>query len=239
MNIRQVVLILSFACVTLLLANTSSAKQYRISSFNHDTTQIDVTYKVMRKVYQRLGHDFELIRYPGKRSLVEANNGQVSGELMRIKALEKTLNNMIRIPVAIGSLKVMAITRKGERKVTGIAGLIGKHVGVVRGVELTERLTKNHQRQIVNSIDSLFKVLLNEHVEVILFPKLDAEKYIAAHQMEGKVNISEASILEVKLYHYIHESRAKLAAELTELLQDMERTGELDALNHLTEQASY
>ncbi len=239
MNIGHRVLTFSIACLVLMLAIPSSAEQYRISTFDHDTAQIDVTNKVMRRVYQRLGHDFELVRFPGKRALIEANQGQVDGSLVRIKAVEKQLNNLIRIPTSIGSFKVMAITRVGEPKITGIAGLIGKHVGIVRGVELTERLTKNHQRQTVNSIDSLFKILLSEHVEVILFPKLDGEKYIQAHQLGDKVNISNNPILDVKLYHYVHKSKAKLAEQLTELLKQMERTGELDSLNYFSEQASY
>lgn len=239
MNITRRVLTLSIACSALMLATFSSAEQYRISTFDHDTAQIDVTKKVMRKVYQRLGHDFELVRFPGKRALVEANQGQVNGELVRIKALEKELTNLIRIPTAIGSFKVMAITRVGEPKITGIAGLIDKHVGIVRGVELTERLTQNHQRLIVNSIDSLFKVLLSEHVEVILFPKLDGEKYIQTHQLGDKVKLSNNPILNVKLYHYIHKSKAKLAEQLTELLKQMESTGELDSLNYFSEQASH
>lgn len=215
------------------------AQTFRIATFEHDTTQIDVTHTVMKKVYQRLGHDIELVRFPGKRALIEANKGTVDGELIRIKKLEQQLNNMIRLPTAIGRLRIMALTRKGEPKVVGMGGLIGKRIGIVRGVEITDKLSQNQKREIVNSIESLFKILLTEHVDVILFPELDAEKYLAAHQLHDKITINKAPILDVKLYHYLHKSQAKLAQQLTELLQQLEENGELDAMNYYAEQAGY
>jgi polar amino acid transport system substrate-binding protein len=230
---------LAFIFIISLFAHSTWAQTFRIGTFEHDTTQIDVTYTVMKKVYQRLGHELELVRFPGKRALVEANKGTVDGELIRIKKVEKQLNNLIRIPTSIGRLRVMALTRAGDSEIVGMGGLIGKRIGIVRGVELTDKLTQNQNREIVNSIQSLFKILLTEHVDVILFPELDAKKYLAAHQLEDKITINKAPILDVKLYHYIYKGQQKLASQLTELLAKLEKSGELDAMNYYAEQAGY
>ena len=141
----------------MLSASLSYSDQIRISTFEHDTAQIDVSAKVMAKLYQRLGHEMGLIRFPGKRSLIEANNGSVNGELLRVKVAADLLPNLVRIPTKIDSLKAMALTLKGKPKVVGMGGLIGQRIGILRGVELTERVTQNLSRQILNSIDSLLK----------------------------------------------------------------------------------
>ena len=215
----------------LVIASFGSwAKEVRISTFEHDTLQLDTAIHVMESIYQRIGYDMQIVRFPGKRSIVEANLGSVDGELVRIKSVETQATNLIRIPYAIGSLKAMAITRTGQPKVVGMAGLIDKRVGILRGVELTERMTKNLDRQILNSIDSLFSILLSDRVDLILFPELDALKYIKTHKLEGKVVISDNPIFSVPLYHFVHKDSKELVDQLIAEMTKMKQGGELQKL---------
>lgn len=230
------ILILALSLSSLLLSPVSEAKQLRIATFDQESVQIDVTFKVLRKVYQRLGHDIELVRFPGRRSLVETNNGETHGELIRIKSLENKFTNLLRIPTSVASMKLMAFSLKENAPVVGIAGLIGKRVGIVRGVEITDRLTKNQDRQMVNSIESLFQILLNGQVDLVIFPKLDSQFYLNAHNLNDKVVMSKHPLMEIKLFHYLHKSQAEMAKQLTELLKQMDSHGELDALNYSIEQ---
>ncbi len=224
-------------CTLILTAQYSMSDQVRISTFEHDTIQIDVSVKVITKLYQRLGHDMILIRYPGKRSLVEANQGRVDGELIRVKAASKLIPNLQRIPIQIGRLKGMALTKVGKPKIVGMGGLIGKKVGILRGVELTDRITRSLPRVVMNSIDSLFQSLLLGRVDVILFPDLDAKEYLRVHELTTKVVINSTPVIEVPLYHFIHKSKPDLIQKMTSLLEKLERTGELDAIIYSAEQA--
>lgn len=209
----------------------------RISTFNHETTQMDVSIKVIHKLYQRLGHEMKLTRFPGKRSLIEANQGRFDGELIRVKAASKLMPNLERIPVEVGRLKGMSLTLTGKPKIVGMGGLIGKRVGILRGVELTERITQNLPRVIMNSIDSLFQSLLLGRVDVILFPDLDAKEYIKLHQLSEKVVIHTTPVVEAPLYHFIHKNKPVLIKEMTELLEKLKKSGELDAIIDSAEQA--
>jgi polar amino acid transport system substrate-binding protein len=220
-----------------MLSMPSFGQQIRISTFEHETAKIDVSIIVMKKIYQRLGHELKIVRFPGKRALVEANNGGVDGELIRVKGVEKQLSNLVRIPVSIGTLQAMALTRAEDPVVVGMAGLLGKTAGILRGVEITERLTKNMARYMLNSIDSLFLSLLNERVDLILFPKFDAVEFIKSHQLEDKISMNKNPILSVALYHYIHKDKKALAEDMTKLLQQMKESGELDALIYSAEQS--
>ncbi len=217
-------------CLSLFASFNSWAKEVTISTFEHDTPQLDTSIYVMKSIYQRIGYDMKIIRFPGKRSIVEANLGSVNGELVRVKNIETQATNLIRIPYAIGSLKAMAITRTGQAKVVGMAGLIDKRVGILRGVELSERITKNLDRQILNSIESLFSILLSGRVDLILFPELDALEYIKIHKLEGKVIISDNPIVAVPLYHFVHKDSKRLADQLTAEMKEMKQGGELKEL---------
>ncbi|MEH6449701.1 MAG: transporter substrate-binding domain-containing protein [Oleispira sp.] len=230
---------LSVYCLFSLMLCTqySVGDQVRISTFEHETAQMDFSIKVMTSIYQRLGHDMLLIRFPGKRSLVEANQGTVDGELIRVKAIANQVPNLVRIPTSVGRLKAMALTLTESPAVTGMGGLIGKKVGIIRGVELTDRITRSLTRQVLNSIDSLFQALLKGRVDVILFPEFDAKKYMEQHDLMGKIIINKAPIIEVPLFHYIHKSQPSLIQEMTEILGKLEESGELDGIILSAEQA--
>lgn len=221
----------------LIVCNPSWAQNVRISTFEQETVQIDIAINIMESIYKRLGHTMTIVRFPAKRSLVEANLGTVNGELIRVEAIEEQAANLIRIPFAIGRLKVVAITRTGQPKVKNMTGLKSKRVGILRGVEFTDQVTKHLDRQALNSIKGLFDILLSSRVDVILFPELDALQYIKFNDLEYKLDVSTFPIMEVELYHFIHKSSKALADQLFEEMKEMDQSGELAVLIETVEQA--
>jgi polar amino acid transport system substrate-binding protein len=221
----------------LIVCNPSWAQNVRISTFEQETVQIDIAINIMESIYKRLGHTMTIVRFPAKRSLVEANLGTVNGELIRVEAIEEQAANLIRIPFAIGRLKVVAITRTGQPKVKNMTGLKSKRVGILRGVEFTDQMTKHLDRQALNSIKGLFDILLSSRVDVILFPELDALQYIKFNDLEYKLDVSTFPIMEVELYHFIHKSSKALADQLFEEMKEMDQSGELAVLIETVEQA--
>ena len=220
-----------------LLTNVSSGEDVRISTFQHETLQIDVSVLVMNNIYERLGHEMKLIRFPGKRALVQANEGSVDGELIRVKSVESQLPNLVRIPVVIGHIKGMALSLKDSPEIVGKEGLVDKRIGILRGVELTNRITTNLSRQVLNSIDSLFQSLLVGRVDVVLFPELDAKKYLADNQLAQQIKIHREPIITVPLYHYLHKNKPTLIQQVTQTLEKLKTNGELDAIISSAEQA--
>ncbi|MFT4908382.1 MAG: polar amino acid transport system substrate-binding protein [Oleispira sp.] len=229
----------SLCCFIIAMVSTSfsHSEEITISTFKQNTAQIEVSASVMSEVYQRLGYDMKLAFYPGKRSIVEANKGTVDGELIRIEATSQLLTNLIRIPTPVDSLKVMAITRTGDAEITGMKELVGKKIGVLRGIELTDNIVQNLLHQTVDSIESLFKILLGGRVDVILFPDLDAEEYIQLNGLGDKIVINPTPMLEVFLYHFINKSKPTLIKDMSELLAKLKETGELDLITRKAEQS--
>lgn len=229
------------ALLSLLLVASCSlwAKEIRISTFEHDTPQLNAAINVMTNIYKRIGYDMTLVRFPGKRSLVEANLGNTDGELLRIKAIERKYPNLLPVPYSIGGLTAMALVRTGQPQVVGISGLLDKRVGILRGVEFTEILTKNLDREILNSIDSLFSILLSGRVDVILFPPLDARIYIKKHGLENKIDMTVQPIIAVPLYHFLHKKSKVIADELSIEMKRMKKSGELEELIESAAQSQY
>ncbi|MFT7261916.1 MAG: polar amino acid transport system substrate-binding protein [Glaciecola sp.] len=220
-------LLLAVSCGT---SHNVLANEITIATFHFETEQVNHGIKVMTEIYRNIGYEMKLMRFPSTRSLVEANLGTTQGELMRIKEIQKDYPNLVRIPYPISSIKSMALTLSGQPEINNVEGLLSKRVGVLRGLKYTNTLTQNLDREILNSIDSLFAVLLAGRVDVILFPELDAQKYIKSHQLDDKVNISTYPIVDIPLYHFVHKDSRTVIELLNKKMSEMNATGALATL---------
>jgi polar amino acid transport system substrate-binding protein len=237
MNIIKAALLNLLLAATFGVSYTACAKEVSIATLEHNTPQVNAAVIVMTEIYKRIGYDMTIVRFPGKRSLVEANLGTTNGELLRIQSIESHYPNLVRVPYAIGRLSAFAVVHKGQPMVTDLSGLVGKRVGILRGVEYTEILTRNLDRQILNSIDSLFQILLNGRVDVILFPERDARKYIKIHGLENEIDMGEKAIINIPLYHFLHKDSHAIADELAEEIKRMTKSGALEKLIEETDQS--
>ena len=70
--------------------------------------------RIMREAYRRIGRTMELKSFPGERSIQNANNGEVDGELFRRAGIEEAYPNLIRIPVVLGTGKWGVFTKEDK-----------------------------------------------------------------------------------------------------------------------------
>ena len=228
------------AVLAMLLGSTTPshvyAQQIRIASINDQIPRLIVSQSIMSQIYQRLGHTMTIVNFPAKRSLVEVNNGSANGELARGSIIEASNPNLIRIPYAIGTVKLVAIHTKNTPQVTQLAQLKNQRIGVMRGLVVTDKITEQLPREMYNDLTGLFKGLINDRVDVILFTKLGAEHYIRKFKLEDKLVISDKPLLEIPLYHYLHQRSHGIAQALTAEMKKMHTAGELHDLIKAEEQ---
>jgi hypothetical protein len=217
-------------CLLLLTSCVTWAEDINIATFSLDTLQVDNAIAVMTPIYKRIGYGMSVIRFPGKRSLVEANSGTTGGELVRIASIEDSYPNLVRIPYAIGSVRVMAMTQRGQPAINERSSMVGKRVGILRGVEIFDILTKSMKREVVNSISSLLEILLNGRVDVILFSESDITRYLTDNNLTERVTVGEQAILEMPLYHFVHKSSSDITKKLSREMKMMKESGELELL---------
>ena len=206
------------------------AQQIRIASINEDIPRLIVSQSIMSQIYQRLGHTMTIVNYPAKRSLLEVNNGSANGELARSSMIEASNPNLIRIPYAIGTIQLVAIHSKNTPQVTQLAQLKNQRIGVMRGLVATDKMTEQLPREMYNDLTALFKGLISDRVDAILFTRLGAEHYIRKFKLEDKLVISDKALLEIPLYHYLHQRSKGIAQALKAEMHKMHSTGELQTL---------
>lgn len=220
----------------LLTSGLTQAEEIHIGSIHHAMPRLIVTQGIMEHIYQRLGLTMILVKFPPKRSLIEVNNGAVNGELARATVIEANNPNLIRIPYRVGTIKLMAIQRAQQPDIKHITELKGMRIGVLRGFRTTESVTDALPREMYNDISGLFKGVIHGRIDVALFTKIGGEQFIRENQLEDTLVISEQPLIDIPIYHYLHNRAKQTAQALTAEMQKMQTSGELQALIKAQEQ---
>lgn len=226
----------------LLLLSTSlplHAKQVLIATINHQTPRLMVSQSIMDNIYQRLGYNMTIVKFPPKRTLLEVNYGSANGELARGVIIEADNPDLIRIPYAIGHIKLVAIQRSGAKAINQLDDLKPLRIGVLRGFVTTDKLSKSLKREIYNDLPGLFKGLNKKRVDVILFTQLDSQYYFRQLQQKNKTQpalIFSQPLMEIPVYHYLHKRSKNIANALQQEMQKMQASGELQQLIDNAEQ---
>jgi len=213
----------------LLLPWLVAEAEIKISTLNSHMPRIQASAMVMGRIYRQLKVDWRLLRIPTDDALKGANSGVVDGELIRIKGIEDSLNRLQRIPYPIARIKLIAYTPEGSGLVTSIADLAGRSIAVIRGVALTDGLTKGQERHYADTVEGLFRLLDSKQADIVLTFKLDADLYLASSGKQADY-LTSAPLLEVEMYHYLHKRNDKLIDRLTRHMQRLDETGELERM---------
>lgn len=216
-------------CLLSLLSSVVGA-EIRISTLDSHMPRIQASAMVMGRIYRQLQVDWRLLRIPTEDALQGANSGVVDGELIRIKGVENSLNRLQRIPYPIARIKLIAFTAQNDDfVVTNLADLSGLSIAVIRGVALTDNLTKGQERHYADTVEGLFRLMDTGQTDIALTFQLDSEKYL---QSVGKALDFHAStpLMEVEMFHYLHKRNADLIERVSRHMQRLHESGELERM---------
>ncbi|GLQ30223.1 hypothetical protein [Litoribrevibacter albus] len=79
---------------------------------------------VMTEAYQQLGRTITVIEYPSARALDLANRGIVDGELGRAGLTQEKYGDLVKIPVPLLTLNMVAFTKSLHFEVNGWESLL-------------------------------------------------------------------------------------------------------------------
>ena len=186
---------------------------------------------MLTELYGRLGYRAVFQDYSGRRALVQANNGVTGAEAMRIAGMEKEFPNLIPVPVPIVRITGRAYTKSVTRPVRAVADLKGLRVGIVRGVKIAEKSTRDLEDvYVARSMTVLFNQLTHDRLDVALAAVMTARYELAVNFKDSGIHAIGEPLYSVDLYHYLHKSRADLVAPLTQLIRELTENGELDRI---------
>jgi polar amino acid transport system substrate-binding protein len=155
------ILIIILPLLTLFLLNA----QTLLMGADETTKQF---YPFINEILTEAGISNRLIIEPSGRSLIEANQGNLDGEIWRIYSTQKDYPNLLPTITPVLSKKFYAYVLKEGTDITSAAELEGKRVGIVRGVLLLEKDLDLFDAEIVKAKDP------NHLMELLEYNRIDA-----------------------------------------------------------------
>ena len=234
-------------CVTKMDHTSRKGRRSPPESFTHHLTQAQAKFsistfvevdalsiaaeRVLREAYKSSSIDIEIKRYPGVRSLWNANEGITDGELFRFEGIDQEYPNLRRVSVPITWSDVMVFTKNIQFSVKGWQSIKPYRIGYQKGVIVIENNTKGMDVDSFRTAENEFKALDHGRIDIILEDRFLGLSTLKQLNIEG-VRILEPPIIRVTLYHYIHKKHQHLVPKLEKALRQMKEHHEIEKINN-------
>ncbi|MBF0249786.1 MAG: transporter substrate-binding domain-containing protein [Alphaproteobacteria bacterium] len=227
------VLAAAFAVIMILvLGSHARAAVHDVYVLNSSTAAPYVTEDrqgfldlVVAEAFRRVGLKGEVAYYDAsKRALLNANEDIDQGVAMRIKGLEATYPNLVRVPEPVISNDFVAYSLGTAVDTSSWAALAPYAVTYIHGWVVFERnLSPGQQSFPVKTAEQMFAMLKKGHVDVVLY-----ERWQGLQVAKGQglaIRVQDPPLASVEMFMYVHKNHADLTDRLAEALKAMKADG--------------
>lgn len=188
-------------------------------------------HNALTNAYKNLNYDINFLTLPSKRSLKEANSGNVDGEMLRAIGVEKRYPNLIHVPIVLCSVESVLLANKAVT-INSLADLKNYRIGITTGYVDQENIARKYNLNVMRAAkDEILQImLLRDRVDIIFSTEQKAHTLLQKYQDNEKYNIYKVKTLnrKIDLYHYIHKKHQAILPMLTEELKKLSQSGLID-----------
>ncbi|XLZ68781.1 transporter substrate-binding domain-containing protein [Massilia sp. SR12] len=188
-----------------------------------------IAEQIMREAYRRLGINLVLHRLPGERTLIQANEGKMDGELYRKLGMEREYPNLVIVPVPLQTYEIVIFSRGTSFVVNGWDSLRPYTLGFVRGIKIVQENTHGMKIEAVATMPQAFEKMMMGRTDLVLGNRSSGIAVIRALNLEG-ISVLEPPLASFPVYHYVHKRHEALVPELTRMLRQMQADKTIERL---------
>lgn len=200
------------------------------------STQDGFADEVATEAFKRIGYELHTERLPAERGLKSANKGLIDGEMTRVKGLNKTYKNLVRVPEKIMDWEFVAFSYKPISMAQGWSSLSGKLVGHINGWKILEKnIPGDAEVTKVENADELFRLLEKKRTDFVIYEQWGGYYKVNSMSM-NQVEKCEPAFAVKEMFIYLHEKHKALVPMLSASLKEMKKDGSYQKLynKHLT-----
>ncbi len=180
----------------------------------------------VKQAYKKAGLKVKFIPLPHNRSLLNANEGIVDGDVGRIPLIEKKLTNLRRINVKVMNFNGSAFTIDPKITLYNKNQLSNFRVGAVLGVYWSELEMAGLKSIRAPNVKSLFEMLLQGRVDLVLATETSAESVINELGSRAvKIRKLNPVVFSSPFYHYVNKKNADIIPRLEQALNEINKEG--------------
>jgi len=185
-----------------------------------------VADRIVREAFRRAGVKVRILfATPSERALVNANQGIVDGEYLRISGLEKKYPNLRKVPESICDYEFTAFSKNSGISTRGWKSLGPYNVGFITGWKILEENVRGVKSlTTVKNEDALFELLRNDRADLVIFERLSGGAYL---KRTGSKNIRplDPPLARRKMYLYLNREHASFVPKVAKALRQMKEDG--------------
>ncbi len=192
-------------------------------STENQTGYIDL---ILKEAFRRAGFEAQIQMMPAERCLQDSNAGLSDGEIGRIRQINQFYPNLVIIdePI-IESRDFVAFSINYEFRTPDWDSFGPYHIGIVRGWKILENNVTNTRSLIkMDSTLSLFKLLVNDHADVVINARIDGLYTIKQLGIKN-IKVMEPPLASLALYLFMHKKNVWLIPKLETALRGMKSDG--------------
>ena len=221
LNIVVLILFFSFGNASTLeiFLNTADTAPY---SNTGDTGFYDI---LLKEVFNDLGIDIKINHLLSKRSIQNADNGIDDGEFARIEGLSSEYKNLRLVAEPLVNFYFVAYSRDPDIIISDWESLSDYDIAFINGwMILQNNVPLNANITKVKDADSLFKMLLNDRVDLILYSRLRGLSKIKKDSL-ADVFILDPPLAIRGMYLYMHSDHEDLIPDIASGLRAIKESG--------------
>jgi len=177
------------------------------------------------EIFRRIGIEAQAVGYEAsERAMINANNGIDDGMAMRIKGLEATYPNLLRVEEKIIDNDFVAYSIRHRFDTTGFDSLKPYQVGYIIGWKVFEApLRSAASITLVQDSRQLFSLLENDRTDVVLFERWQGNWLVRERKIPAKLLLPP--LVTTEMFMYLHKKHANLLVRAAEVLREMKADG--------------
>ncbi|MBL4905972.1 MAG: transporter substrate-binding domain-containing protein [Sneathiella sp.] len=217
------------SAIAILFVFLSGSLQSKTLDFAVAANTIDtvVSEIIIKKAYEMLGHQVNIIRLPPKRALEDANSGRYDGDVQRIFSVAETYPNLIRIEPPINYIHGTGFVLEGsDIRVNSWQALKDHKVGIILGIRFAETNVPKENVFVFYNYKELTEALNNGRIDIGIYPQSNGI-YQVLLMGEKRIIPLKAPLEKFDLYHYIHKKNRSLKNDLQRIFTQFEQDGTL------------
>jgi polar amino acid transport system substrate-binding protein len=201
-----------------LILNTPGDPPY------HYPKQNGILDLLIKEAFARIGMEVRLQSRPPERSLLDADQGMVDGDAVRIGGLGRQYPNLIQVPEKVLVCDFVTFSKQVALKPSGWKDLKPYNVAIIRGHKISETHI-GEPRSLVKARDTeaLFRLLDNDRVDLVVCERLFGT--MKAKKINPRIKVLEPPLVTLDFYLYLHKRHQALIPKISEALQAMKKDG--------------
>ena len=186
----------------------------------------DIGIEILKIAYKKLNIEIKIEHHPTKRSLLLANNGEIDGEVIRIKNIIDKYPNLKIVNISTVQDEIVGFSKKNI-DINGWKSLEGYQLGALAGIKAISRHISGSNVRFNTDIESVFKMLHLDRIEIAVASRLQGNHVLSKHKFPN-IKAMESPLARLEVYHFLHLKHKDLIPKIENILSEMKTKNELE-----------